>query len=247
MDGKAIRLSRILEKNKMLNVPLDHGITNGPVAHLTQFQKLVSDIVDAGATSIIVHKGMVRLLPSLKRTGLIVHLSASTDLVNEVHKNIVCGVEEALKYGADAVSVHVNIGNEYESHMIRDLSYISSKCNDYGLPLVAMMYIRNNDNININACDKLHHAVRVATELGADIVKISAPNTVDELRRIVNYSSIPIIVAGGEKCSCIIDLIKKTEQLMKTGITGVSFGRNVFQSNAPNETVMALRKIVIGE
>lgn len=244
MDGKTIRLNRILSNNKILSVPLDHGMTNGPISNLGRFCTLVSKVVNAGATCIICHKGMVRFLPNLHQTGLVIHLSASTDLVNEVNKSLVCNVEEALKYGADAVSVHVNIGNSFEPYMIKDLSYISSQCNDFGMPLIAMMYVRDDFNVNINDCSKLEHAVRIASELGADIVKISSPSTIKELKSIVTNSPIPIIVAGGERYSDDSQLIEKTRSLMTTGIAGVSFGRNIFKSDSPGDTVSSLRNII---
>jgi len=77
-----------------------------------------------------------------------------------------------LKYGADAVSIHVNIGNSYEQAMLRDFSKISNQCKDFGVPLLAMMYFRNNENTTSYDEKSLIHSVRVAVELGADIVKM---------------------------------------------------------------------------
>ena len=77
-----------------------------------------------------------------------------------------------MKYGADAVSIHVNIGNSYEQAMLRDFSKISNQCKDFGVPLLAMMYFRNNENTTSYDEKSLIHSVRVAVELGADIVKM---------------------------------------------------------------------------
>ena len=155
MDAKKIRFNRITVGGKMLCIPLDHGYTNGSFANLHRFTDFVSEIVEGGASSIIVHKGMVKYLPNLKQVGLIIHLSGSTKLHNEVHKKIVCSVLEAIQYGADAVSVHVNLGNNFEQKMLKDLAKISLECQKYGMPLLAMMYVRDNNNITSFDCKKI--------------------------------------------------------------------------------------------
>ena len=73
--------------------------------------------------------------------GLIMHLSGSTSLAPDPnHKVLVKTVEEAIKFGADAVSVHVNIGAQYEAEMLAVLGTISERCDYWGMPLLAMMY-----------------------------------------------------------------------------------------------------------
>lgn len=245
MDGKTIRLNRLFLNGKMLCVPLDHGITNGPIANLAQFKSLSSDIIDNNATSIIVHKGMIRFLPNIRHTGLIIHLSASTQYYNEVNKVVVCDVEEALKYGADAVSMHINVGNQFEQQMIRDFSAISAQCSFYNIPLLAMVYVRDNNNMSINSIDRISHAVRIVTELGADIIKIPTPDNLDLLHQIVETTDIPIIVAGGERMNNDNELIVKTKTVMAEGIAGISFGRNIFESPNPKYTLGLLRDVII--
>ena len=245
MEGKEIRINRLLKNNRMFSVPLDHGVTNGPIGNLEEFQVLVQNVVNSGATAIIVHKGMVRFLPSLKQTGLIVHLSASTDLDNEVNKVIVCSVEEALRIGADAVSVHVNIGNTYEKKMIKDLADISSQCDYFGIPLLAMMYVRDDCNVNVIETKKVMHAVRIAEELGADVVKISHIDDMVALNQIVRTAQVPIVIAGGTRYSDEDALCKKTKEIMEQGVLGVSFGRNIFESPNPATTVAKIGSIVL--
>ncbi len=44
--------------------------------------------------------------------------------------------------GADAVSMHVNIGAESEARMLADLGAVAVECMEWGMPLLAMMYPR---------------------------------------------------------------------------------------------------------
>ncbi len=71
------------------------------------------------------------------------HLSASTSPVSLPNaKTLVCTVQEALKIGADAVSVHVNIGDGTEREMLADLGHVCREAQEWGMPLLAMMYPR---------------------------------------------------------------------------------------------------------
>lgn len=243
MNGKELRLKRLTRNGRMLCVPLDHGITISDIGHLEEFKDIVSTIVDAGASAIVVHKGMVRFLPELKGTGLIVHLSASTSEIIPVHKVLVCDVEEALSLGADAVSVHVNLGNKYEKQMLQDLSKVSKDCEKFGVPLFAMMYIRDDENNDISNPTAEKHSVRIAAELGADIVKVGANWDPNQLKNVADSALVPIVVAGGE----LLDLktfIESTKKIIKTGVLGVSFGRNVFMSETPLNTMKQLAQVV---
>jgi DhnA family fructose-bisphosphate aldolase class Ia len=227
----------------MLCVPLDHGITKSDISHLAKFKYMVNIIIANGASAIIVHKGMVRFLPQMNATGLIVHLSASTEKSKPVHKIIVCEVTEAISLGADAVSIHINLGNDYEKFMLSDFARISKDCQTFGVPLFAMMYIRDNDNKDISDVVSEKHSIRIAAELGADIVKIGSNWDCDKLNSIINDALIPVVIAGGE----ILEkekFYKHTTELMKSGILGVSFGRNVFMSEKPEETMRNLANII---
>jgi fructose-bisphosphate aldolase/2-amino-3,7-dideoxy-D-threo-hept-6-ulosonate synthase len=243
MTGKQIRFNRLLKNGKMLCVPLDHGVTIENIGHLSEFVKTVRTIVENGATAIIVHKGMVRFIPQLKQTGLIVHLSASTSNNTPVHKIVICEIEEAIALGADAVSIHINLGNSYEKDMLSDFARISRDCSRYGMPLLAMMYMRNDANEDISTIASEKHSIRIASEFGADIVKIGAKWDCEELNSIIDDALIPIVVAGGE-ILCHKDFFMRTENLLMSGILGVSFGRNVFMSDDPQKTMQKLNDVL---
>src|SRR4030067_309904 len=50
--------------------------------------------------------------------------------------------EDALRRGPDAVSIHVNLGAEDEARMLRDFGTVSTDCQRWGIPLLAMIYTR---------------------------------------------------------------------------------------------------------
>ena len=54
--------------------------------------------------------------------GLIVHISASSVLSPDPNAKVqVCTVEEVIKMGADAVSMHINVGSNTEADQLEML------------------------------------------------------------------------------------------------------------------------------
>ena len=55
MRGKEIRLERIMNRNtkKTVIVPMDHGVTNGPIPGLIDMGQTVNLVADGGANAVI--------------------------------------------------------------------------------------------------------------------------------------------------------------------------------------------------
>lgn len=249
MIGKQIRLERIMNRNtnKTIIVPMDHGVTVGPIHGLVDMKKTVDSIVEGGANAIILHKGIVNRghRGGGKDVGLILHLSASTSLAVDSNAKVeVCTVEEAIQLGADAVSIHVNLGAETESDMLRHFGQVSKKCLTWGMPLLAMMYTRGKNIKNEYDAKIIKHAARVGAELGADIVKVNFTGSVDSFHEVVAGCPVPVIIAGGEKMEGDKEVLKIVEESIQAGGSGVSIGRNVFQHDEPSEILQKISKIV---
>jgi len=187
---------------------------------------------------------VVEILDSYKDVGLILHLSASTSLGPDPNEKVlVASVEEAIKLGADAVSIHVNIGSNTETAQLKRLGEISRCCREWGMPLLAMMYPRGE---GINQFDEkaVALAARVGAELGADIVKTNFTGSVESFRRVVEGCPVPVVVAGGEKMDSNEDILKMVEMAVEAGAAGVAIGRNIFQAESPRLMTKAISMIV---
>jgi predicted phospho-2-dehydro-3-deoxyheptonate aldolase len=249
MIGKRIRMERIMDRNsgKTVIVPMDHGVTIGPVAGLINMQETINAVAIGGANAIILHKGLVEAghRRKGKDVGLIVHLSASTHLAPDPSsKTMVCTVEEAIKLGADAVSIHVNLGSEDERSMLEDLGRVAKVASEWGMPLLAMMYTRGSKVKSEYDVKLVKHAARVGAELGADIVKVVYTGSAESFREVVEGCFVPVVIAGGEKMGNDEDLIEMVKGAMAAGAAGVSIGRNVFQHKDPERMVQKICRIV---
>jgi len=255
MLGKAIRLERISNRanGRTVIVPMDHGVTVGPIPGLIDMPTAVDQVARGGADAVIGHVG----LPLLGHRGygpdigLILHLSASTSLGPDPnHKVLVSSVERAIKYGADAVSIHVNLGANDESAMLQDFGQVAMTCEEWGMPLLAMVYTRGAHIPSEYDVEVVKHAARVAAELGASIVKVVYTGSAESFREVVEgcgghkSDGIKVVIAGGEKMETDREILDMVAGAIEAGAMGVSIGRNAFQHATPDKMVAAIAAIV---
>lgn len=247
--GKAIRLERIMNRRtgNCVVIPMDHGLTVGPIKGLEDMKETVAKCVEGGTDAVLVHKGIVEhgFRGGGRDVGLIIHMSASTSMSPKPnYKVLVCTVEEAIRRGADGVSIHINLAADEEPEMLHQLGQVSAQARAWGMPLLAMMYTRG-EKVK-DAYDPLivAHAARVAAELGADLVKVQYTGSVDSFKKVVAGCPIPVLIAGGEKMETDTEVLEMMHGAMQAGARGASIGRNVFQHKDPIKMIRAISAIV---
>lgn len=230
--------------NRTVIVPMDHGVTVGPIPGLVNMQQIINQLLKGGANTILVHKGIAKHVEA-NNTGLIVMLSGMSNLSPNLNAKVqVCSVQEAIRLGADAVSVHVNVGAQDEDKMLSNLGKVAEECDLFGMPLLAMMYPRGPKIQNEHAPDVVAHAARIGAELGADIIKANFTGNIDTFKGVIESCPVPVVIAGGPKCKTSEEILQTTKDALTAGAAGLSFGRNVFQHEHPTLIVKALSAIV---
>src|SRR4026207_677347 len=246
--GRDIRLNRITNEGKMLCIPMDHGLTLGPIQGLESAHTLIYSCENVGLTCVLINKGIVKSMPRPTSIGLIIHLSGSTSLGLAPNRKMLLGsVEEAIRLGADAVSVHSNVGAKEEPEMLQKLGTISDKCNEWNVPLIAMMYPRGENIKDPYNVDIVSHVARIGAEAGADIVKTVYTGDRDSFKRVVRTCPVPIVIAGGPKATTDEDILQMCDGAMHAGAIGVTFGRNIFQHKNPPQILTALSRIIFNK
>lgn len=246
MYGKMKRLNRLFEKESgtSIIVPMDHGATEGPIKGLTNMGEVISGFKKDVVNAVVLCKGQLNNPDIIQKceVPIIVHLSNSSNLSpNPNFKTLVGTVEEAVALGADAISMHINMGDENEHTMLQDFGRISDSCYRWGMPLLAMMYVRGPRVVE--NVDSIKSAARLAQEMGADMVKLKYTGDCESFHEIVDATSIPVIAAGGETMGDV-ELLKTAYEIRKAGAAGISFGRNVFQNPNPVKITKELSDII---
>ncbi|MBQ8664956.1 MAG: fructose-bisphosphate aldolase, partial [Mailhella sp.] len=195
--GTKKRLSHIFDPNshRTIIVPMDHGMTIRAPEGLVNIHKAVDDMNVGGANAVLMHKGLIRASGCAdvnSGLGLIMHIAASTNLSPMGNTKVLTGtVEEAIRLGADAVSIHLNLGDANEREMLNTAGTIADHCNRWGMPLLMMLYGRGGlirDSFNV---DVVAQCARVGAELGADIVKVSYTGTPESFAKVTECCCCP--------------------------------------------------------
>ncbi|MFB6093281.1 MAG: 2-amino-3,7-dideoxy-D-threo-hept-6-ulosonate synthase [Haloquadratum sp.] len=242
--GLTARLDRISTGGRYLIVPMDHGITLGPVKGLVDLGSTVDAITRGGADAVLTQKGVAPRVHEHKNgKGYIVHLNGSTAIgPDEEDKRRTGSVEAALRAGADAVSFHINVGSDHEPDQITELGELTERAHQLGVPVLAMSYARGPD-IDEQDADSLAHAVRLAEELGADVVKTAYSGDPDTFERVCEATRLPVVIAGGSR-GTDRETVGMVRGAMDAGAAGVSMGRSIFQHDDPEAITRAVSAVL---
>ena len=242
--GTRARLQRISTDNRYLIVPMDHGVTMGPVKGLVDIESTIDAVTDGGADAVLTQKGIApRVHDNKNGSGFIVHLNGSTNIgPDEADKRRTGTVETALRAGADAVSFHINVGSQYEPEQMTDLARVTERATELGVPTLAMAYARGPD-IAEDDPEALAHAVRLAEELGADVVKTGYSGDGDSFGPVCAATRLPVVIAGGSR-GTDRQTVEMVRGAMDGGAAGVSMGRSIFQHDDPGAITRAIAAVI---
>ena len=249
MEGCKRRVRRLFSarSDKTILLPLDHGVTEGLLTGLEDMKTLLRQLDPKLVQGVILHKGLARELGSFvdTRQNLIVHLSAGTRHgLPPYNRSLVCSIQEALRIGADAVSVHINIGNDLEDRMLSDLGMVVDEAHQLGIPVLAAVFARGGQIVNELDPTLVAHCIRLGAELGADIVIVPFSGETDSFARAIAACPVPVLIAGGPRQPGFENFLQMIKQVMDTGAKGVSIGRNIFQHPEPIKALEMIAEIV---
>jgi len=242
--GLSARLERISTNDRYLIVPMDHGITMGAVDGLVDIESTIDGVTRGGADAVLTQRGVApRVHPNKNDAGYIVHVNGSTTIgPDESDKRVTATAEDAVRAGADAVSFHINVGSDHEPDQIEELAELTADADRLGLPVLAMAYARG-PGVDETDPESLGHAVRLAEELGADVVKTGYSGGGDSFARVTESTRLPVVIAGGSK-GTDRETVEMVRGAMDGDAAGVSMGRSIFQHEDPEGIARAVSVIV---
>ena len=243
--GKQVRLSRIANPatGNMVMVPMDHGVILGPIEGMDDIAGTVDKVIEGGADAIAFNAGMASSLYEryVNRCGTVFQLTNA--ITDDFDLTQIATVEQALRQGADAVSIQVIIGSEQETRMLEQAGSVVESCSRWGLPLLMMMYPTEEMFSEIGT-EAVVRAARAGAELGADIVKSSYTGDRESFQRLVDCCPVPVVVAGGPKADTELEILEMIAEAMACGALGIALGRNIWQSSDPARMVASIVELV---
>lgn len=247
-DSTEERLKKFLPDGRTVILPIDHG-TAIPVPGLEDPGALIealNPVVDA----YVVNAGVARAFRGvLQGKGVClrtdVYKPAGEGQVD--HGSVLAfTVDDALEFGADAVMNMLYLHHANESGMVRDLGELAGQGMQLQVPLIVEALPYGIGRPETYTPENIGFAVRMAAELGADVVKTAFPTdgTVDDFRAIVENCFVPVVVLGGAAMGDDAALLGMVEKAMAAGAVGVAIGRNVWQHRSPLAMARALHALV---
>lgn len=92
--------------------------------------------------------------------------------------------------------------------------------------------------------DYVADGLRMAWELGADILKAPYTGDVASFNRIVSNTPVPVMILGGPASGETRDMLESVAGAMTAGANGLVIGRTIWKSDDPARTIRALNGIV---
>ncbi|MEO8169098.1 MAG: aldolase, partial [bacterium] len=159
----------------------------------------------------------------------------------------VASVKDAVQLGADAVVTFLFAGYDtdaQEADNMQTLQRIGADAREFGIPfIVEPLAIAKGSNV-VRDFEIMKLIVRMASEIGADLIKADFPESKKQFEELMGIASVPIMVRGGPKMDSDKEMLQMVKDAIDCGAAGIVFGRNVWQHANPAKILRALREIV---
>lgn len=267
--GKRVRLHRLLYEHgpangTLLLLPIDQGLEHGPRDFFPnpdsadpEFQFRLAK--EGGYSGIALHFGLAQkyLRGYEGVVPVILKLNGKTEVPpdEEAFSPLTGAVADAVRLGADAVGYTLYVGSPSQDRDIAQFREVRRQAERFGMPVIVWAYPRGRDierKGGRNGLYAIDYAARVASELGADVIKLNLPvakpekdkdspapynslkwNPEEMVRQVVRSAGKAlVIISGGEKMGDE-DLMEKARVSLEAGATGFIFGRNLWQRAFP--------------
>ena len=253
MLGKKVRMSRLVnaKSNKMMAITVDHAISRGiaPMTGLHQIQNTIDRIILGRPDAMTMTKGIAEhcMWDHAGQVAMLMKVSNYSPVAPT--KDTVFGsVDEAIRMGADAVSMGAMTLGDFQGEQFEIIGKYSEECMAKGMPLIGHVYPKGESvpADKRTAWENIAYCVRSACELGMDIVKTTYTGDPDSMAKVVSCvpSSFRVVIQGGDACKTLDDYLQMTRDAMDCVVGVVTMGRFVCDYKDVTALVIALRYLI---
>ena len=253
MLGKEVRMSRLVnpKSNKMMAITVDHAISRGiaPMTGLHSIQDTIDKIILGKPDAMTMTKGIAEHCMWQHASKVSILLKASNYSPVAPTKDTIFGsVDEAIRMGADAISMGAMTLGDFQGEQFEAIGKFSEECMAKGMPLIGHVYPKG-ESVPADqraSWENIAYCVRSACELGMDIVKTTYTGDPDSMAKALACvpSGFRVVIQGGDACKTLDDYLVMTREAMDCGVGGVTMGRFVWDYKDVTALVIALRYII---
>jgi len=260
--GVQDRMSRLFNAatGKSVIVAVDHGIEGVPRGLEDPRQK-VQALIESGVDALLLNPGLFERVSGLweRRNAPGVVLAADYYMGSTVpgrkaqtedYRRIL-EVEDAVRLGADAIKMVLVFGQrelDLYAYNLETVAAAIQEAHRLGMPVMleTVLWGITSTKEEMASVEVLRHMMRIAVELGADILKAPLVGTDDEFAEVVRWSPVPVTVLGGQTRPEFDSVVEGARRSANLGARGIVFGRNVWQRPDLAAAVHALQAAVHG-
>lgn len=259
---KKVRLNRLMRGGRCLDVAIDHGVCNEPsfMAGIENMAGVVKMLAAAAPDAIQMNYGQSDLLQSLPgpdRPALVMRVDMGNPYNRQRHREMWAVLQNetdpilpALRMDAACVVVNLFMLPDEPGlfrQCVQNISRLGNDCEKYGMPLmIEPLVMQPNEKggyLVDGDTEKIVTLVRLAREMGADIVKADPTDDPSDFHDVVQAARCPVLVRGGGKAD-LRRVLENSALLMGQGAHGMVYGRNIYQHDNPRAVVAALMAII---
>src|SRR5450631_2447797 len=242
--GMKNRLARTFNpaSGKTVMLAVDHGYFQGPTTGLERIDISIVPLVPF-ADALMITRGALRSsIPPEISKPVVLRATGGQSILKELSNELIAvDVEDAVRVNASALAVQVYIGGLHEHQSIGNLAKIVDAGNRHGIPTLGVTGVGKE---LVRDAKYLGLATRICAEMGAHFVKTYFCEK--DFARVAAGCPVPLVIAGGKKLP-ELDALKMAYQAVNEGAAGVDMGRNIFQCDAPQAMIQAVRAVVHGD
>jgi len=263
MERKQARLNRLLTAGRCLDIAVDHGVCNEPsfLAGLEDMPAVMDQLVAARPDAIQLNYGQADLLQQRSgrdKPALVMRIDMGNPYNAIRHRAMWAVLQNhddpvLPAVQMDAACAVVNLfmlpdEPELFRQCVANIARVRADCDRYGLPLmieplVMAPHAERGGYMVDGDADKIVTLVRLAREMGADIIKADPTSDPKEFHRVVQAARCPVLVRGGGR-EDLRQVFARSRELLDQGAVGMVYGRNVYQHKSPQAVVRALMAMI---
>ena len=248
--GKTVRLARMQNpaSGRILTVAMDHAPSYGVLSGLENMEAVIEKVVSSGPDAILLMKGTAQrcFQPYAGRISLILKCSSLSPFHSE-HDVWVSHVEDAVRLGADAIAMALTVGSAQQPYLLSNLAALVREAEQVGMPVIVHAY-PNGELIPPDeafTAQQVKYAARLGMEVGVDIIKTFYTGSAETFAQVVETAAPALVVAaGGPRLETDADVLRMAYDVVQAKAAGITFGRNIWQSENTGRMIHALRHIV---
>jgi DhnA family fructose-bisphosphate aldolase class Ia len=258
-----VRMNRLFTNGRCLDVAIDHGVCNERtfMDGLEDIAAVVDSLIAAKPDAIQMNYGQTDLLQGRadkQKPALVMRLDMGNPYNDTRHRVMWAELQNRDEplIGAlemDAACVVVNLfmlpdEPDLFRQCVANIAATRAACSKYGMPLMIEPLVmlpndvRGGYQVDGDA-EKIVPLVRLAAEMGADIIKADPTSNPDDFHRVIEAARVPVLVRGGGK-EDLHTVFRKSAALLAQGAHGLVYGRNIYQHKDPKRVVTSLMAMI---